>query len=96
MYAKIWKINVGRVPLYLLDTDIEENNQDDRFITYQLYGGDHENRLKQEMLLGIGGDRLLKLLNIKANVYHCNEGHAAFVGLERIRDLDSFGKYYLR
>lgn len=87
VYAKIWKINVGRVPLYLLDTDIDENGPDDRFITYQLYGGDHENRLKQEMLLGIGGDRLLKLLGIKANVYHCNEGHAAFVGIERIRDL---------
>lgn len=87
VYAKIWKIQVGRIPLYLLDTDIEENNFDDRFITYQLYGGDHENRLKQEMLLGIGGDRLLKTLNIKANIYHCNEGHAAFVALERIKNL---------
>lgn len=87
VFAKIWKINVGRVPLYLLDTDIEENNQADRSITYQLYGGDHEHRLKQEMLLGIGGERLLKLLEVKADVYHCNEGHAAFVGLERTRDL---------
>ncbi len=87
VYAKIWKIDVGRVPLYLLDTDIEENNFDDRFITYQLYGGDHENRLKQEMLLGIGGNRLLQTLNIKAAIYHCNEGHAAFVGLERMKNL---------
>ncbi len=87
VFAKIWKIQVGRVPLYLLDTDIEENNQDDRTITYQLYGGDHEHRLKQEILLGIGGERMLQLLNIKADIYHCNEGHAAFVGLERIKDL---------
>jgi len=86
VYAKIWKINVGRVPLYLLDTDIEENNIDDRFITYQLYGGDHENRLKQEMLLGIGGERVLKTLGIQPDIYHCNEGHAAFVGLERIKN----------
>ncbi|HXH17775.1 MAG TPA: alpha-glucan family phosphorylase, partial [Chitinophagales bacterium] len=87
VFAKIWKIDVGRVPLYLLDTDIEENNSDDRFITYQLYGGDHENRLKQEILLGIGGERLLHTLGIHADIYHCNEGHAAFVGLERIRNL---------
>lgn len=85
--AKIWKIDVGRVPLYLLDTDIEENSLDDRSITHQLYGGDHENRLKQEILLGIGGERLIKTLNLNPDLYHCNEGHAAFVGLERIRDL---------
>jgi len=84
--AKIWKIDVGRVPLYLLDTDIEENSHDDRTITYQLYGGDHENRMKQEILLGIGGERLIKAMNVQPDIYHCNEGHAAFVGLERVRN----------
>lgn len=85
--AKIWKLNVGRVPLYLLDTDIDENNENDRFITHQLYGGDIENRFKQEFLLGIGGVRMLDLLNIKPTLYHLNEGHAAFTGLERLRKL---------
>ncbi|MFP4091035.1 MAG: alpha-glucan family phosphorylase [Cyclobacteriaceae bacterium] len=83
--AKIWKANVGRIPLYLLDTDIEENSDEDRFITHQLYGGDQENRLKQEILLGIGGIRALDALKIKPNVYHLNEGHASFISLERLR-----------
>ncbi|MGQ9846960.1 MAG: alpha-glucan family phosphorylase [Bacteroidales bacterium] len=87
VYAKVWVVKVGRVSLYLLDTDIEENNADDRSITYQLYGGDIENRLKQEILLGIGGIKMLELLNIEPQVYHCNEGHAAFIGLERLRRL---------
>ncbi|GIV35123.1 MAG: hypothetical protein KatS3mg031_2658 [Chitinophagales bacterium] len=87
VYAKIWQIQVGRVPLYLLDTDIEDNQPDDRTITHQLYGGDIEYRLKQEILLGIGGERLLRSMGIKADIYHCNEGHAAFVGLERIKNL---------
>ena len=77
VYARIWKTEVGRTPLYLLDTDFEDNAQEDRSITHQLYGGDWENRLKQEMLLGIGGIRALRLLGIEADVYHCNEGHAA-------------------
>lgn len=85
LYAKVWRINVGKVPLYLLDTDIEDNSEDDKLITSQLYGGDWENRLKQELLLGIGGIRLLEALGIKSDVYHCNEGHAAFAGLERLR-----------
>lgn len=85
--AKIWKLDVGRVPLYLLDTDIQENNESDRFITHQLYGGDNENRFKQEFLLGIGGVRMLDLLNIKPTLYHLNEGHAAFTVLERLRKL---------
>ena len=79
VHAYVWKVNVGRVPLYLLDTDNEMNSEFDRPITYQLYGGDWENRLKQEILLGIGGVLLLKKLGIKKDVYHCNEGHAAFV-----------------
>ncbi|MFO8068304.1 MAG: alpha-glucan family phosphorylase [Bacteroidales bacterium] len=85
LHAKIWKIDVGRIPLYLMDTDIPENNSADKFITHQLYGGDWENRFKQEFLLGIGGIRLLDELNIKPEIFHCNEGHAAFTGLERLR-----------
>lgn len=83
--AKIWKANVGRISLYLLDTDIEENSEEDKFITHQLYGGNQENRLKQEILLGIGGIRLLDNLGVKPEVFHLNEGHAAFIGLERLR-----------
>ncbi len=85
MYAKIWRCDVGRVPLYLMDTDIEENAESDRSITYQLYGGDNENRLRQELLLGIGGIRMLDAIGINPNVYHSNEGHSAFIGLERLR-----------
>ncbi len=84
VYAKAWKVNVGRISLYLLDTDIEQNSQEDRAITGQLYGGDSEMRIKQEMFLGIGGIRMLNALNIKPTIYHCNEGHAAFCGLERL------------
>lgn len=84
LYAKIWKAEVGQVHLYLLDTDIPENSTEDRTINDSLYGGDWENRLKQELLLGIGGVRLLRQLNIKPDVYHYNEGHVAFAGLERI------------
>lgn len=85
LYAKVWKIDVGRVPLYLLDTDLDENEEGDRIISHQLYGGDWENRLKQELLLGIGGIKALDALGVQAEVYHCNEGHAAFTGLERIK-----------
>lgn len=87
LHAKVWKIDVGRIPLYLLDTDVPENSSADRFITHQLYGGDWENRFKQEFLLGIGGIRLLDTLGIQPSVYHLNEGHAAFAGLERLRKL---------
>ncbi|MFA6949115.1 MAG: alpha-glucan family phosphorylase [Lentimicrobiaceae bacterium] len=85
LYAKVWKLDVGRIPLYLLDCDIEENNEADRFITHQLYGGDSDTRFKQELLLGVGGIRMLKTLGITPDVYHCNEGHAAFIGIERLR-----------
>jgi glycogen phosphorylase/synthase len=87
LHAKVWKMDVGRIPLYLLDTDIPENASIDRFITHQLYGGDWENRFKQEFLLGIGGIRLLDALELNPAVYHLNEGHAAFTGLERLRKL---------
>ncbi len=85
--AKAWMINVGRVPLYLLDTDIKENSQEDRQLTSQLYGGDNEHRLKQEILLGIGGVRLINQLGLDPKVFHLNEGHSAFSSLERIRVL---------
>ncbi|MDR1552755.1 MAG: alpha-glucan family phosphorylase [Prevotellaceae bacterium] len=85
VYARTWKVEVGRTDLYLLDTDFEDNLPEDRSITHQLYGGDWENRLKQEIILGVGGIRLLNRLGVQADVYHCNEGHAAFIGFERIR-----------
>ena len=85
--ARVWKCQVGRTDLYLLDTDFEANLEEDRQITHYLYGGDWENRLKQEILLGIGGIRAMRQLGIKNDVYHCNEGHAAFIGVERIREL---------
>ncbi|MFA6831414.1 MAG: alpha-glucan family phosphorylase [Bacteroidaceae bacterium] len=94
VYAYIWKINVGRITLYLLDTDNEQNSQFDREITSKLYGGDWENRLKQEILLGIGGMKTLKALGIKKEVYHCNEGHAALINVERLSDYVASGLSY--
>ena len=85
--AYLWKVAVGRINLYLLDTDNELNSEWDRQITHQLYGGDWENRIKQEIMLGIGGMLALKKLGIKKDVYHCNEGHAALMGLQRLVDL---------
>lgn len=87
VYARIWKANVGRVILYYLDTNIDENREDDRDITSQLYGGNIEHRIKQEVLLGIGGIRALEKLGIRPTVYHMNEGHSAFLSLERMRIL---------
>ena len=86
MTARIWKVAVGRTDLYLLDTDFEANIPEDRQVTHQLYGGDWENRLKQEILLGIGGVRALRALGLNPTIYHYNEGHAAFAGLERLRE----------
>ena len=83
--ARIWRIQVGRVPLYLLDTNIAQNNADDRQITARLYGGDHDMRIRQEMILGIGGIRALRAIGKPPTVCHMNEGHSAFCGLERIR-----------
>ncbi len=85
VFAKVWELRVGRMPLYLLDTDLDENSWEDRKLTHQLYGGDNEHRLQQEILLGIGGIQALQALGIEADIYHCNEGHAAFMGLERLR-----------
>lgn len=86
VYAYLWKVAVGRINLYLLDTDNDLNSEWDRQITHQLYGGDWENRIKQEIMLGIGGMLALNQLDIKKDVYHCNEGHAALMGLQRLVD----------
>lgn len=93
VYAYIWQVSVGRINLYLLDTDNELNSEFDRSITHQLYGGDWENRLKQEIMLGIGGMLTLKKLGIKKQVYHCNEGHAALINVQRL--VDHMTEYHL-
>ena len=87
----VWQVRAGRVTLYLLDTDLEENAPWDRALSARLYGGDRETRAQQEILLGVGGVRALKLLGIQPDVYHLNEGHAAFASLQRIRDLCESG-----
>ena len=86
IYSNVWRVNIGRISLYLMDTDVEGNSEFDRPITYQLYGGDWENRMKQEYLLGIGGILLLNRLGIKKEIYHCNEGHAALINIQRLVD----------
>jgi starch phosphorylase len=87
VYCNIWSVEVGRIKLYLMDTDVEANSEWDRAITARLYGGDNENRLKQEYLLGIGGILLLNRLGIHKQIYHCNEGHAALINVQRLVDL---------
>lgn len=95
LMARVWRVNIGSIKLFLLDSDHPENQEYDRSVTHHLYGGDNENRLKQEMLLGLGGIRALNLLGYKSDVYHCNEGHAAFIGIERIADLtNNYGLTY--
>lgn len=85
VFARVWRVQVGTVPLYLLDTNINPNNPYDHDITDRLYGGDMDMRIHQEMMLGIGGVRMLKALGLKVTAYHMNEGHSAFSSLERIR-----------
>ncbi|MCF8229465.1 MAG: alpha-glucan family phosphorylase [Bacteroidales bacterium] len=87
IYAKVWRVDVGRTPLFLMDTDIPDNSEEDRAITHKLYGGDSEHRLKQEILLGIGGIKMLDELKLKPVLFHSNEGHSAFIGVERLRKL---------
>ena len=87
IYAYVWKVSVGRISLYLLDTDNDMNSEFDRPISHQLYGGDWENRMKQEIMLGIGGILTLRKLGIEKQVYHCNEGHAALINVQRLVDL---------
>ena len=95
VHAAVWRANVGRISLYLLDTDNDLNSQYDRNITHSLYGGDWENRLKQEYLLGIGGILALKKLGITKDVYHCNEGHAALCNVQRLVDYVESGLNFL-
>ena len=88
LYLKVWQINVGRIKLYLLDSDIEKNNEEDRNVTLKLYGGDQEMRIRQEIVLGQAGVSLLtKYLKLKPTVYHMNEGHSAFLNLEIIKNI---------
>ena len=87
LVAQVWRADVGRVPLYFLDADVEENSDDLRQVTDRLYGGDSEHRLRQEILLGMGGVKALQAAGVDAQVFHTNEGHAGFLGLERIRNL---------
>ena len=88
VYLKVWQINVGRIKLYLLDSDIDQNNKEDREITLRLYGGDQEMRIKQEIILGMGGTNLLtRALGLTPTVYHMNEGHSAFLILELIKNI---------
>ena len=94
VHANVWKVNVGRVPLYLLDTDFDMNSEFDKPITHKLYGGDWENRLKQEILLGIGGMIALEKMGIKKDIYHCNEGHAALCNLYRLTQYIKTGYTY--
>lgn len=86
IYSHVWRVNVGRMKLYLMDTDFDMNSEFDREITHKLYGGEWENRLKQEYLLGIGGVLMLKKLGVESTIYHCNEGHAALLNLQRLVD----------
>jgi glycogen phosphorylase/synthase len=85
MHARIWRLLIGRIEMFLLDTDFDMNTPEDRVVSHKLYGGDRENRLKQELLLGVGGIRAMETMGIKPDLFHSNEGHSAFCGLERIR-----------
>ena len=87
VYARVWRIQVGRIPLFLLDTNVDLNAEADRELAARLYGGDHEIRIAQEVVLGIGGVRALRALDIHPSVFHMNEGHSAFLSLERVREL---------
>lgn len=87
LYLKVWQINVGRIKLYLLDSDIEKNNEEDRDVTLRLYGGDQEMRIRQEIVLGMAGVNLLRTLGLNPTVYHMNEGHSAFLTLEIIKNI---------
>ena len=94
VHVQAWRAEVGRVPLYLLDTNLPENTETDRYITAHLYGGDRETRCVQEMVLGIGGVRLLRLLGVEPHVFHLNEGHSAFLTLELARELTAAGRSF--
>ncbi|CAA9488323.1 MAG: Glycogen phosphorylase [uncultured Rubrobacteraceae bacterium] len=94
LHLKVWQVEVGRTRIYLLDANLPQNAEDDRLLTARLYGGGQKTRISQEMILGIGGVRALRALGLRPNVYHMNEGHAAFLGLERIRELVAAGESF--
>src|SRR5256714_14925901 len=94
VFVVVWRVNLGSVPLYLMDTDVEENQQGDRELTARLYGGDKEHRIRQEIVLGVGGVRVLRALGIHPSVFHANEGHTAFMLLERTRELVQEGQTF--
>src|SRR5256714_4655751 len=94
VFVVVWRVNLGSVPLYLMDTDVEENQQGDRELTARLYGGDKEHRIRQEIVLGVGGVRVLRALGIQPSVFHGNEGHTAFMLLERARELVQEGQTF--
>ena len=94
VFVAVWRVNVGSVPVYLMDTDVEENVQADRELTARLYGGDKEHRIRQEIVLGVGGVRVLRALGIQPAVYHANEGHTSFMLLERTRELVQQGQTF--
>ncbi|MCR4666564.1 MAG: alpha-glucan family phosphorylase [Desulfovibrio sp.] len=94
LYVRIWKMQIGRISLYLLDSDVDKNSASDREITANLYVGDRETRLLQEIILGIGGIRLIRKLNLEPHVYHMNEGHSAFLVLERLNECMNMGMSY--
>jgi starch phosphorylase len=94
IYARVWRVQVGRVPIYLLDTDVDENSPPDRALCSRLYGGDKETRIAQEVVLGVGGVRALRALGLSPTCWHMNEGHAGFMALERVHELKSAGVPY--
>ncbi len=94
VFVVVWRVNLGSVPLYLMDTDVQENQPSDRELSARLYGGDKELRIRQEMVLGIGGVRVLRALGIQPTVFHANEGHTAFMLLERVRELVQTGQSF--
>ena len=96
MHVRAWRIMVGRVPIYLLDTNLEENHPDDRALMNKLYAGGPELRLRQEWILGVGGVRVLRALGIEPAVWHANEGHAAFMMVERLREYVAQGALHRR
>src|SRR5882672_1765740 len=94
VFVVVWRVNLGSVPLYLMDTDVEENQSGDRELSARLYGGDKEHRVRQEIVLGVGGVRVLRALGIQPSVFHGNEGHTAFMLLERARELVQQGQTF--
>jgi len=94
VFLEVWRVSLGALPIYLMDTDVDENTPSDRELTARLYGGDKDHRIRQEMVLGIGGLRVLRTLGIRPAVFHANEGHTSFMILERVRELVTSGKKF--